>query len=71
MEVGAAFQPATVSSSHVMTSTAVEVGCCPESARPMRMRWTDSAMFSQDPLSGVQSGITPWANNHFTIDQLR
>src|SRR5205823_5603201 len=33
--------------------------------------WTDSAMFSQDPLSGVYSGITPWANNQFTIDQLR
>jgi hypothetical protein len=35
------------------------------------MRWTDSAMFSQDPLSGVYSGITPWANNQVTIDQLR
>src|SRR5713226_8900562 len=30
------------------------------------MRWIDSVMFSQDPLSGVYSGITPCSNNHTT-----
>ena len=29
------------------------------------------AMFSQDPLSGVKSGITPCANNQVVIDVLR
>src|SRR5215472_3538468 len=30
------------------------------------MRWIDSVMFSQDPLSGVYSGMMPWSNNHTT-----
>src|SRR5437016_13374431 len=46
-------------------------GCWPFSARPHRMRWTDCAMFSQEPLNGVYSGITPWANNHMTMDELK
>src|SRR5438270_9024929 len=43
----------------------------PFSARPQMMRWTDSAMFNQEPLNGVYSGITPCANNHMTIDELK
>ena len=35
------------------------------------MRWTDSAMFSQEPLNGVYSGITPCANSQVTIDVLK
>ena len=35
------------------------------------MRWTDSAMFSQEPLNGVYSGITPCANNQMTMDELK
>src|SRR5258708_38325898 len=68
--VGAAFQPATVSSNQVMISAAV-FGCWPLSARPHRMRWTDSAMFNQEPLNGVYSGITPCANNQMTMDELK
>lgn len=30
------------------------------------MRWIDSAMFSQEPLSGVYKAITPWLNSHNT-----
>ncbi len=30
------------------------------------MRWTDSAMFSQEPPSGVYKGITPWAHSQST-----
>jgi hypothetical protein len=30
------------------------------------IRWMDSVMFSQDPLSGVYIGITPCSNNHTT-----
>ncbi len=68
--VGWAFQPETVCSSQVINS-AMFCGCWPLNARPQMMRWTDSAMFSQDPLSGVYSGITPWANNQVVIDVLR
>jgi hypothetical protein len=35
------------------------------------IRWRDSAILSHEPLSGVYSGITPWANNHVTMDVLR
>ena len=48
-----------------------DAGVSPVSARRTRMRWIDSAMFSQDPLSGVYSGITPWANSQVMIDVLR
>jgi hypothetical protein len=34
------------------------------------MRCRDSAMFSQEPESGVYSGMPPCWNNHRTIDQL-
>src|SRR5205807_1246686 len=47
------------------------LGCWPFSARPEMMRWTDSAMFSQEPLKGVYSGITPCANNQMTMDELK
>jgi len=60
----------TVSSNQVMISAAV-FGCWPFSARPQMVRWTDSAMFNQEPLNGVYSGITPCANNHMTIDELK
>src|SRR5215813_12665784 len=30
------------------------------------MRWMDSVMFSQDPLSGVYRGMMPCSNNHTT-----
>src|SRR5688572_4204688 len=56
--VGWAFQPATASSSQPISSSAL-CGCCPANARPTTMRWSDSAMFSHEPLSGVYSGITP------------
>ncbi len=68
--VGAAFQPATVSSNQVMISLEL-CGCWPLSARPHRMRWTDSAMFNHDPLKGVYSGITPCANSQTTIEELK
>src|SRR3954471_3610196 len=50
--VGLAFQPATVSSSQAIRSS-WDWGCCPSRARRTMMRWTDSAMFNQEPLSGV------------------
>jgi hypothetical protein len=31
-----------------------------------KIRWVDSVMFSQDPLSGVYSGMTPFSNKHTT-----
>ena len=43
-----------------------DAGVAPASARRTRMRWIDSAMFSQEPLSGVYSGMTPWATSHNT-----
>src|SRR6266852_6260119 len=43
-----------------------EPGVWPFSARWMRIRWTDSVMFSHEPLNGVYSGSTPWANSHLT-----
>src|SRR3954453_18394057 len=50
--VGLAFQPAAVSSSQAIRSS-WDWGCCPSRARRTMMRWTDSAMFSQEPLIGV------------------
>jgi hypothetical protein len=35
------------------------------------MRWTDSAMFSHDPLIGMYNGIAPCWNSQRTIGQLR
>jgi hypothetical protein len=63
--VGSAFQPRAVASSQSMMSSG-DVGVSPASARRTRMRWIDSAMFSQEPLSGVYSGMTPWATSHRT-----
>src|SRR5437870_558900 len=63
--VGSAFQPRAVCSSQLMMSSG-EAGVVPSSARWLRIRWTDSVMFSHEPLNGVYSGITPWANNHST-----
>lgn len=50
--VGSAFQPATVSSSHVMISVGV-CGCCPSKARRTLRRWSAAARFSQEPLNGA------------------
>lgn len=50
--VGFWFQPATVCSSHSMTCSAVW-GYCPDRARCTRIRWTDSAILSQEPPIGV------------------
>jgi hypothetical protein len=58
-------------SSNQVIKFATLCGCCPFNARPQMMRWTDSAMFSQDPLSGVYSGMTPCANSQVTIDVLK
>ena len=44
----------------------VSSGCWPPRARRLRTRWMLSAVFSHDPPSGVNSGITPWANSHST-----
>lgn len=41
------------------------------SALMERMRWTDSAMFSHDPLMGVSSGSTPCGKSHGTLAQLK
>ena len=35
------------------------------------MRCTDSAIFSQDPLIGVYSGMIPCANNQVTMSVLK
>ena len=68
--VGVAFQPTTASSNQVINSFAV-VGCCPRKARSPRVRCTDSAIFSQDPLIGVYSGMIPCANNQVTMSVLK
>ena len=64
------FQPATVASSQVSRSC-WDWGWWPSSARRTRIRWTDSAMFSQDPLIGVYSGMMPCWNNQSTMVPLR
>jgi len=68
--VGAAFHPATVSSSQAMISSGVW-GCWPAKARRTRIRWSDSAIFNQLPESGVYSGNTPWAKSQRTSSMLR
>jgi hypothetical protein len=30
------------------------------------MRWTDAALFNQEPPIGVESGIIPWSQNQRT-----
>ena len=50
--VGSWFQPATVCSNQSMICCGV-CGSCPARARRTRMRCIDSAIFSQDPPSGV------------------
>jgi hypothetical protein len=57
--VGSAFQPRAVSSNHAMMSSG-EVGSWLSSARWTMMRWTDSVMFSHEPLSGVYTGNWEW-----------
>ena len=57
-QLGCAFQPVTVPSSQAMISAAV-CGCWPARARRTMIRWTDSAMLSQEPDSGVYKGSTP------------
>ena len=49
-----------------MISSAV-CGCWPSKARRLRIRCTDSVIFSQDPLNGVYSGMMPWLKSHRTI----
>ena len=44
-------------------------GCWPASARRTRMRWTDSARFSHEPPSGVNSGQMP--GRHQPVEQRR
>ncbi len=63
--VGSRFHPRTVASSHAMISPGV-CGCCPARARRTRMRWIDSAIVSQEPPSGVYSGMIPCRNSHST-----
>jgi hypothetical protein len=50
--VGCRFQLPAVCSNQAPISAGLE-GCCPSRARRLRMRWIDSAMFSQLPPSGV------------------
>ena len=64
-DVGSAFQPRAVASSQSMMSSG-DLGVSPARARRTRMRWIDSAMFSQEPLNGVWRGMTPWATSHST-----
>lgn len=39
-------------------------GCCPSNARRLRIRCTDSVMFSQDAPNGVYKTMIPLANIH-------
>jgi hypothetical protein len=64
--VGCAFHPRAVASNHSMISCG-SLGWCPSKARRLRIRCTDSVIFSHDPLNGVYSGIIPWLNSHRTI----
>jgi hypothetical protein len=50
--VGCRFQASAVCWNQVPISAGL-CGCWPSSARRLRMRWMDSAMFSQLPPSGV------------------
>src|SRR3954466_14121867 len=63
--VGAAFHPCAVASRTAMISSTV-VGCCPASPRFLRIRCTDSVILSQEPPSGVWSGMMPWSNSQHT-----
>ena len=47
------------------------LGMLPIQGRPRIIRCSDSAKLSHEPLSGVYSGITPWANSQVTIELLK
>ncbi len=63
--VGSAFQCRATASNQSMISCGF-AGCCPSNARRFNTRWMLSAMFSQEPPTGVYTGMIPWANNHST-----
>ena len=63
--VGWAFQPRAAASSQVMISSGVS-GCWFSNARRLMIRWTDSAMFNQEPPNGVYNGTTPCVKSQST-----
>ena len=63
--VGCSFQFLAVCSNQLPISSGL-CGCCPSSARRLSTRSIDSAMLSQLPPTGAQSGMTPCSHSHST-----
>jgi hypothetical protein len=61
--VGSLFHPRAVASNHSMISSG-SFGCCPDSARRVKIRWIDSVMFNHDAPNGVYTTMIPRANIH-------
>jgi hypothetical protein len=61
--VGSLFHPRAVASNHSMICSGL-FGCCPDSARRIRIPWIDSVMFNQEAPNGVYKTMIPSANIH-------